>query len=67
MGIFLGMVVGVIIVGVVFGDKMLLLLDIINLVVFVIKVNIFKYIYLMMWMMIFVLIIGLLVWFIVGF
>lgn len=61
------MVVGVIIVGVVFGDKMLLLLDIINLVVFVIKVNIFKYIYLMMWMMIFVLIIGLLVWFIVGF
>lgn len=67
MGIFLGMVVGVIIVGVVFGDKMLLLLDIINLVVFVIKVNIFKYIYLMMWMMILVLIIGLLVWFIVGF
>lgn len=61
------MVVGVIIVGVVFGDKMLLLLDIINLVVFVIKVNIFKYIYLMMWMMILVLIIGLLVWFIVGF
>lgn len=61
-----GMVVGVIIVGVVFGDKMFLLFDIINLVVFVIKVNIFVYIKLMMWIIIFVFIIGLVIWFIVG-
>lgn len=62
-----GMAAGAIIAGAVFGDKMSPLSDTTNLAALVTKVNIFKHIHSMMWTTIPASIIGLLVWFIVGF
>lgn len=61
------MAAGAIIAGAVFGDKMSPLSDTTNLAALVTKVNIFKHIHSMMWTTIPASIIGLLVWFIVGF
>lgn len=67
LGIPPGMAAGAIIAGAVFGDKMSPLSDTTNLAALVTKVNIFKHIHSMMWTTIPASIIGLLVWFIVGF
>ncbi len=67
LGITPGMAAGAIIAGAVFGDKMSPLSDTTNLAVLVTKVNIFKHIHSMMWTTIPASLIGIIVWFIVGF
>ncbi|MBE5676414.1 Na+/H+ antiporter NhaC [Staphylococcus sp. SS87] len=67
LGITPGMAAGAIIAGAVFGDKMSPLSDTTNLAALVTKVNIFKHIYSMMWTTIPASLIGIIVWFIVGF
>ncbi|MCG9849873.1 Na+/H+ antiporter NhaC [Staphylococcus argenteus] len=67
LGITPGMAAGSIIAGAVFGDKMSPLSDTTNLAALVTKVNIFKHIHSMMWTTIPASVIGIIVWFIVGF
>ncbi|UMT75345.1 Na+/H+ antiporter NhaC [Staphylococcus roterodami] len=67
LGITPGMAAGAIIAGAVFGDKMSPLSDTTNLAALVTKVNIFKHIRSMMWTTIPASLIGIIVWFIVGF
>ncbi|MBE5660278.1 Na+/H+ antiporter NhaC [Staphylococcus sp. SS21] len=67
LGITPGMAAGAIIAGAVFGDKMSPLSDTTNLAALVTKVNIFKHIHSMMWTTIPASLIGIIVWFIVGF
>ncbi|MBE5663433.1 Na+/H+ antiporter NhaC [Staphylococcus sp. SS60] len=67
IGITPGMAAGAIIAGAVFGDKMSPLSDTTNLAALVTKVNIFKHIHSMMWTTIPASLIGIIVWFIVGF
>lgn len=66
MGINLVLIVGVIILGVIFGDKILLLLDLINLVVVIVEVDLFDYICNLMWFMIFVFVVLLVFYVVLG-
>lgn len=65
--IFMYWMVGVVVLGVFFGDKVLLLLDIINFVLVVIGIDVFLYIKNMMVMIIFVMVFVFLIYFGVGF
>lgn len=58
---------GVVIFGVYFGDKLSLLLEIINLVLVVVGVDLFEYIYYMFWIIVLSFIIVLIIFIFMGF
>lgn len=67
LDVFFVVVVGVVVFGVYFGDKILLLFDLINFVVIVVDIILFEYIQYLFWMILLSFLFVVVVYFIVGY